>query len=223
VTATLDFEGPIQMLLDERPRLGTSVFGFGFGLLVTLVEIEEGDADTGKMVVTLESQTAPEQNTSFAAIGEPIYELDMGELIRPIETHPKCGVLKPNRPTGSGSRKKTWDDWADLKPGVVYEFELPNWSLAQYQSLREKGVESYPVAAPVVRRTLTYLRDPGGIGAGLFSKQNPPVGAPQPDPPPIGIAWKWLLTADKLTKEGRNRTRVTEWTGAYELEELLYE
>jgi hypothetical protein len=223
VKVTVSYTGNSAYLMAARPPIGGVLKEFA-PLVITGYTLNEEDGDSGTLSVIMEMVN--ENVYSPTPIGNPIYELEICELFKPIETNPRCGTLKPDRPVPEGENKKrTWEDWADLTTADYTDEDSPAdkaWTLAQYQSLKNAGVDSYPVPAPVIRRTLIYLNTPADIGLGLGTEQNPPAAAPRPSVP-FGVpSWKWLLSADNLRKEGRLRTRQTEWTGALVLENLLY-
>ncbi len=58
------------------------------------VALEPGDANNGRMVVTIEK---PNRGGS-EQVGETIYECRWNEDRRPIEEHKFCGRLKNDRP-----------------------------------------------------------------------------------------------------------------------------
>jgi len=217
------FEGPLSVALARRPKPGQTLRGFtDGGLKVVRVEIEEGDGGSAKMTVHLGAPKEPEEEVTFEPLGEPIYEIDWQELTKPLEQHPNCGTLNPDREAVNG-KKRTWDDWADLKESD-YQEDLSGWDpweLATYQAKREKGIESFSIAFPIVRQTIYYLRAPGGVGAGCYAKDIPPTGAGAPTVAG-GNALLYMRTTDKLRKEGRLRTRETEWIGAWAFDGDLY-
>lgn len=212
------FEGPLSVALASKPRPGMKLRGFTAGdLRVQRVDIEEGDGDSAKMVVTLAMPKAPDSDTSTESLGEPIFEVDFQELTKVLEQNRKCGKLKPGRPAVNG-KKRTWDDWADLTE-EDYDDSGGAWSLSVYKGLRAQGVESFSIAYPVIRRTLYFLRTPLYVGYGCYMRQAPPVGAPTSVG---GELISYIKTTEKLRKEGRLRTLETEWIGANAFAAELY-
>ncbi len=217
-TVTLPFTGAVQDLMSQRPLVSSQIEGYAdYGLLVTSVEIDEEDGGTGTMIVTLETTGVDPVTT--APLGEPSFEIDFGELTRPIEMHPRCGVLKADRPSAdSNGSKRTWEDWANLTSADYDDSGENKWKLSDYQSLKAAGVDNYNVGSPVLRRTLRYFVPPPDIGADCYVQQDPPNGCPF-----AGVdSWNWLVGPDRCTREGRLYIRVTEWIGAQTISALIY-
>lgn len=85
-----------------------------------------------------------------------------------------------------------------------------------YYDKRLKGIETFQIWSPVVRRTTSYA--PGAttnIGSGT---------AGYIDRPPAGPTGKWiyLKTADRIVQRGRVIERQEEWTGKKEWDKDLY-
>jgi hypothetical protein len=214
------YAGPLSILLARRPALGVEIEGFaGFGLKVNQVEINELDGNAGEMIVQL---SAPLGDTiSTTPLGDPVYEIEFAELQRPLELHIKCGILKPNRPQNPTLRRvATWEDWAQLT-AADYDDSGGKWPLATYQAKRELGIETFLTAAPVVRRTIYYFHNPSGVGQDCFIRENPPGAALAPSQlQNSGLVW--LKGTDKITRQGRLRTRITEWLGAWHWDTDIY-
>lgn len=214
------FEGPLSVALAKQPKAGQQLKGFtDGGLKVVRVEIEELDAGAGRMSVYLGAPKEPDADVSSEPLGEPIYEIDWQELTKPLEQHHKCGKLKADRASVNG-KKRTWDDWSDLEASD-YEAVGGGWDLATYKAKRAKGIESFSIAFPIIRRTIYYLRTPEGVGADCYEQSTPPAEAGAPSSAG-GKALEYMQTTDKLRKEGRLRTRETEWIGAWEFDGDLY-
>lgn len=215
------FSGTYVTLLANRPKPGQQLNGFqNTGMKIEKVEVQEGDGETGTMYVSLGAPEAPDDTTSFDPLGEPIYEIDFSELSKTLEAHPDCGILKPDRPEGNNGRKKDWGDWADLSDDD-YDAD-GGWSLAVYKAKKERGIDSFLTATVTIRRTIYYFRNPGGVGQGCFSLETPPAQAGAPTLLQ-GQTIQWLKTTDRLVREGRLRTRSTEWQGAHEWDDDIYD
>lgn len=214
ITAEVSYNGPYDLCLQERPARGATVAGFtNLGMVVDTAEVDELDGGAGVLRLTLISPQADESNYSTAAIGEPQYELDFEEVTKKIESHPKCGNL-----TGSNGETITWDEWDKLL--VDTDFYTPvvgGWSVNEYLQLKNAGVDEYPVAAPVVRRTTYHMARPADVGLDCFTRQ---------DPPSAGFEaiddYEWIKGTDRCTKQGRVYARVTEWKGADTWSTILY-
>jgi len=224
---TTSFEGPYAVCVSRQPKPGSSIAGIAAGHKITRVNVIELDGDAGRIEVTLEKPLS-EEELDDEPIGEPTFEIEWIELQRPIEMHPNCGTLKAGRYKWNGGVKQgdadnttkgdlhTWDDWAELDADDYQAGGADSsWSLAQYKSLKAKGVDSYVLAQPILRRTLIYLKPPEGIGAATGKRTTPPK-----DFTPGG--WQWLGGPDRCVKQGRTFTRSTEWRGAEVWSPLIY-
>lgn len=214
VTADVPFVGPYEILQAQRPRRGTILPEFPT-LVVVGSDLQEGDAGTGTLTVHLELPFENVADVTFDPIAEPEYEIAFNEEKAAIWTHPRCGFLHG---ADVVAQNLHLDDWEGLlsypaaykvRVASPPEFTGP-WSFDDYIALRKRGVEDYLVSAPIVSRTLIYLRKPTDVGDGCFTHQNPPVGASFTE------VWKynWLLGADVASKAGKVWRRTTRWIGA---------
>lgn len=221
---TVPYEGPFNALIADLPTLGTQLAGLAeLGFVITSVEIEELDGAMGRMTLTL--GTGPIQTVGFESIGVPVYEIEFGELNKPIEAHPRCGFLKPDRPTDQVTNlKHTWADWAELTDADYDDTDIgptwgATWTLVEYKKLKESGVDNYNVGAPIIRRTLKHMTPPNDMGTNCYRVQLPPSGVPF-----LGISnWKWLLGPDRCVREGKFYVRTTEWIGSQVISDLIYQ
>lgn len=225
VTVTTDYTGPYATCFSDKPTVGQSYTVEGFLMTLTGYEITELDAGAGRLDLTLEIQV-DDSNQSSEPIGEPTFEVEYVELQRPLETHGRCGLLNPGRPKNPKIDKiATWEDWQVLDEND-YDSSFPRgtnvgdiWTLAQYKSLKEQGVDSYVVFQPIVRRNSIHLGRPTDLGAAAGKLQDPPSGANFP-----GLSYyEWLGGPDRVTKSKRTYNRCTEWLGAQHWETLMYQ
>lgn len=209
----LIYEGMHSECMAKRPAIGATIDGLGTACRVISADIDPIESQASRLTLTLTAPIGINLSVSADPLGDPAYELDHQELNQPIEQHPRCGILLPDRSPGANfGRLRTWEDWADLT--VMDYYEKPGgFSLAQYKSLKAASIDSYTAGRPVINRTLLYFRPPSGVGDGLQSLQNPPVEAPIPAPPEYLAAWLWVLTGDRLSRIGRQIERKTQWTG----------
>ena len=119
-----DFSGPYQACLAQKPLIGATIEGQAAVYVLSKVDVVELDGDAGRIDVTAEILADP-SSFSTAALGSAIYEDEWAELQKPIETHPRCGVLSHLRSyyladgtvqtdSSTGGKGRTWEDWADL-------------------------------------------------------------------------------------------------------------
>jgi len=229
LVVTTEVTGPYALCLAEQPAIGQTIAGFDAALRVTASKVNELDGDAARIDITLEAGL-DDSDQDPEPLGEPTYEIEFGEIEKAIESHPRCGQLKDDRPkykdgvvSGDG-KQRTWEDWpsldaddydADIEPLFGSE---ETWTLDEYKSLKEKGVDSYPLAAPIIRRTTIHLRKPDDLGDGVGNRQTPPSAA--------NFArisdYDWLGGPDRCTKSKRTYTRTTEWIGAEVLSALIY-
>lgn len=228
VVAATEFNGPYETCLAQRPVIGQSINGIGYGVKVISCKIDESDGGAGIIKLVLEAE---QSNSEYSTepIGEPIYEVEAVELQKPLEQHPQVGILSPVRqkfnedgfPDPDKGKQRTWDNWPELTdadsapPGVAFDyFATGSVTLAKYKELREKGVESWATGYPVARRTSYYIGQPQTFR--IYVRQTPPIACGAP------TGYQYLRTADRVAREGRRCTRVEEWTGAEEWDSLLY-
>jgi len=230
---TTEVNGPYVKCLAKQPAIGQAITGFAAALRVTASKVTELDGGAGRIDITLEA-ALDDSGQSPDAIGEPTYEIEYGELEKPLETHRLCGKLKPNRPrykdgenNPAEGKQRTWEDWQSLDDndydGTGHPLKPAGntetlWTREQYKSLKEKGQDSYVVAAPIIRRTTIHLRKPDDIGAATGKRQNPPAAANFANV----TGFDWLAGPDRCTKSKRTFTRSSEWIGAEEWSELTY-
>lgn len=231
----IPFVGPYDQLTSQQPALGSTVSGLPNDYLVEEVNIEEGQGGSGRMIVTATKRTPgpPSGSSSYAQIGETLYELDWYEERRPIEEHPKCGFLKTDRlrylnpEQGSETegqaanphdskkgRPRTWAHWEVLDESD-YEQKNNGWSLAEYRFLKEAGTDTFPVAYPVARKTI-YSRGRLTAATNVWKKDTPPpdVGAPS--------GFVYVKSASRITKQGRIWSKVEEWRGYANAQDLFF-
>jgi hypothetical protein len=224
------FVGPYSVLQAQQPAIGSTLPDLPQGFFVEEVTLEEGRADDGKLYVVL---TNPRPgNTGWTSqntqIGETIFELDWLEEQILLEKHPRCPPLNPARlfyanpavqgtnftgsnpswpadhPDREGSQR-TWEHWqvfvgSDIINNALY------WPLEVYKELKEAGINDYPSASPIARRTKYWRSRPTTTG-NMYRKQNPP---PECDAP---SGWTYVKTADRLQVEGRRYLTIEEWRG----------
>jgi hypothetical protein len=220
VKVTVSFSGKYTDVLGNRDALGTALSGYT-GMYCTQADIEELDGGSGRIELTLEGVLDPSSYT-VEPLGTPIFELEFGELNRPLEQHSLCGVLNPDRPTNPTTQKKiTWEDWALLDPdedtGVDYDStgsgsgiwaSAAKWDIATYLQRKNKGEDSFILFTPTVRRTTVHLYPPGDVGSMSGRIQFPPSSAFDLS------SFIWLAGPDRCTHNSRTFTRITEWIGA---------
>ena len=208
VTVTLYYQGPREACRSKRPNIGEAVDGYP-GKIIS-VKIPRGQTPDGTLVVVVEAQVAAPEGSGSAAPVEVIYELEWGELLKKIESHPKCGKLK-------ASAAKKWEDWEKIT-AEDYEAVSGGWSFATWQEKRRRGQEDYPVSYPIARKESKHTFRPTGVGADMYQLAAPPseCGAPSD-------GWTYFKSKDSLRKEGRTFSRVEEWTGAQVLDDDIFE
>lgn len=232
LVVTTDIHGKYQLCLAKQPAIGQTITGFHPALRVTASKVNELDGGAARIDITLEAGL-DDSGQDPEPLGDPTYEIEFGEIEKAIESHPRCGKLKTGRPkykdgvvNAAEGKQRTWEDWQSLDaddydavgaPAAPYA-ALAKWTLAEYKSLKEKGVESYVFAAPLIRRTSIHLGRPTDIGDAVGKRQDPPAAANF-----ARIAgYAWLAGPDRCTKSKRTYTRTSEWTGAEEWSSLIY-
>lgn len=232
LVVTTEITGPYITCLSKQPTIGQAIKGFDAALRVTACKVNELDGEAGSIDVTLEAGL-DDSGQSDAPLGQPTYEVEFAELEKAIEQHPRCGRLKANRPkykdgvvSAAEGKQRTWEDWNALDADdydaaftPVPPFAAATvWTLAEYKGLKEKGVETYILASPVIRRTTTHLRKPSDLGAAVGQRQEPPEAC---DFSRIED-YQWIAGPDRCTRSKRVYTRTSEWIGAEEFSTLIY-
>jgi hypothetical protein len=215
VMVTVTFKGKYTDVLNNKDALGTALSGYS-GMFCTKASIEELNGTAGQIQLTLEGVLDPSSYTT-EPLGPPVFELEFGELTRPLEQHSLCGILKPARPISPVTQKKlTWEDWQLLTTddydstgnGTGIWAAAAKWSLSTYQRKKERGEDSFVLYTPIIRRTTIHLYPPGDVGSMAGRLQSPPSTGFD-----VGV-WTWLAGPDRCTHSARTFTRVTEWHGA---------
>ncbi len=152
---------------------------------------------------------------------EIVYEVEMAQIEKPILAHTDfkayAGQIEMWRASAAGVRaalKYTNADGDDVA--------LQGKALDAARLLL-KGVESYLVFPPVLRRTTKDPRRPRKAFSGIGGKCGQIVRPPTKLTGMVAGSWKWLKTADRAQQaSGGGSERVEEWTGADEWDETLY-
>jgi len=223
VSVTVKFGGQYSDCLSNPPGLGQALADYA-GMFVSQINVTELDGDTGELEITLEGQVDPSTLT-FEPLGPPVFELDFDVVVKPLEQHPLCGILKPDRAVSSVTQKQlTWEDWPLLTSddydatgnGTGIWASVGKWDLATYKARKEKGEDSYEVFAPVVKRTTIHLYPPSDVGSASGYIQFPPTSGFDVS------AWQFLAGPDHCTRNERVFTRSSEWHGAEYIDTLIY-
>ena len=226
ITGARVFRGLFDELLVKVPERGSQYDDLPVdGLRVSSVTLEGQAGGTGEMTVSLSNKIGDGKDEKEDSDS---LEVEWGLLEKPLEAHP---MFKG----ASEQERSMMDAW--LKLGIKYnkrrqggyaprpEFNNPDpdteahWVKmttlgAKFARLRLRGVESYFVPAPIIRRTKLTSQRPTSTTCGKIS--TPPISIP---------GYKFLKTADRAVRDGAhgNWKRVEEWTGAEEWDKDLYE
>jgi hypothetical protein len=220
--------GDYDELLAERPAAGTVMTTMGETLNVLSTKLVKNRGGTGTLSIYLGDGDVTGEGIATAEDRTETVELDYTLMEKPLENHPLfaalfagTGYLIVKRwesiPAEAIMRKTAFEvpktDSAD--PAVDADWEAITDELALlYCQKRLKGIESYFLQVPVVRKTSVLKK------AATASKCG------QRDTPPDFAAVQdvWLKTADKMRRTGAKGAweRMEEWTGFDELDEDLY-
>ena len=196
---TRTFRGRISVLLSKLPSLGSS--GGQTGYYLVDADIRALTPNTfGEMVLTYTNKTE-----ALVLNGQPetTIEVDWSQIAKPLATHPKY-------------RNLSEDDLKKIEAVVAGKAEPSEVTGELAQNLlakRLKGVESYLVFAPVVRKISKSRQSPAVGSCGKIST------------PPLGVTgFVFLKTADRSSKSNYSSTweRTEEWTGADSWDTDLY-
>lgn len=185
-TETQTWTGPYSQLLIKQNAVRATAKS---------TSLSPTEADGGVLTITYE--TAPTDENA----PPDVIELIWAELRLPVTQHPAFKDIPADRKKAIKTLAETEDATA---PSDADELKLYN--------LLAAGTTEYAVGAPVVRRTRTRRRNPGGGGAWI--RETPPALAP--------AGYEWLKTANETRKEGKSYTHTEEWTGAETWDAILY-
>lgn len=192
------FTGPYQTADSKKPARLVNMVGTPASFYVDTVEVAKMPGGRGQLTVTL--TPAPQQD--YSTEGNATLEVEWVEVQKKIETHPHFAALSPKL------REKV-QEVVDGKRSI----DTLASSLAT--ALAERllaGQDSYVVYSPVARRTTKHSTPPATSACG--KREMPPAD--------IAIAgYVYLKTADRRTRD-RTWSRVEEWTGGLEIDELIY-
>jgi hypothetical protein len=242
--------GPYEACLAQKPQIGATISGQAAVYIVSKVEVVELDAGAGRIDATAEILADPSNFSTTAlgsAIYETEWaELQKAIETHPrcgVLSHARSYYLNNavQIDSSTGGKRRTWEDWADLlgvdTGGAKLDYDASGtgaadgsngvnsngdniWTLAQYQSLRAAGTDSYVIFVPVIRRTTYHLYTPEDLGTLSGRLTNPPNAA---NFTAVG-GYAWMQGPDRCTKTKGVFCRTTEWQG-FELNglsELIY-
>ena len=158
----------------------------------------------------------PKHDSSDSGSDDDLYEVDMVEMEKSILTHPKyrefAEMVNAWR-KGSAAMQAVYEYW-DVGGTIL---TITDDTAKECCDKIRKGIESYLVYAPVIRKTTTVDSIPNDYGLALGHRF---------DSLDIDIPgdWQWLKRCDKLVPNGDSTwQRIEEWGGADEWDEDLYE
>lgn len=154
------------------------------------------DAGDGELTIVYESVVEEE-----AELPPPVNELIWSELRLPVQEHPAFNGVSAQRKKEIKAAAESEDGTAPTDPAEKKLYDL----LAA-------GTTEYAIGAPVVRRTQTLDRAPGGGDA--WVRATAPTLAPD--------GYEWLKTANETREESGTYTHTEEWTGAKKWDDILY-
>lgn len=228
---TLTYEGQYNNLLSERPTIGSGMSGFT-GYTVERVDVQNLEGSKGQMTIGLFQDISQGSGGSPAYPIDAIYEIEWLQVEKKLELHPRYVV------GGGGAKELTDDDLAELAqwenetnstyrkafsylaiPGDDGSIETLSPFAQDFAAKKLKGVDSYLLFIPVLRKTSTGYVPPSVTTCGKI--ENPaPYGFPS-----IPGDYTFMRTADRGQKTGRSGKweRVQEWTGFDDIDTDIYE
>lgn len=203
--------GRLHSVEANAPDIGDTVSIRGKSCVATGVDVQP---ERGGMATLTVSGVQKRHGADV----EITWEIEMAQIEKPILSHPKYKAY--------ATEVSAWRDGTDpaLKLAHKYldaggsEQSLTGAALQTAMKI-EKGVESYLVFAPVIRR-ITKSDDNLTVGRDLGKN----VSAPAiPSNISIDGTWQWLKSKDNVTLDGDQlSTQIEEWTGADEWDDDLY-
>ena len=172
-------------------------------MYATAVDIDDiGSGHAAKMTVTCSAANS-ELTGSLTPLGEAKYDTQFAELRKKIEAHPCMGSIHSTGVAATGIPSF----WTSISA----------WTLANYKTLKAKGVEEFVMYLPVLTRTLEYLGRPSGLGDKSGKRQSPPTLCYD-----FIADYDWLLGPDECVQRGDKYERKTTWLASNKVEALLY-
>ena len=192
---------------------------------VTGVEITGGPGGTGRLTVGL-AAAANGAVTVIPTEKGVDWQLDWTLVERPLEQHPDFAALFTSAATLCAIEK--WKNIKDKYIDYKFQFKVPDdiekptaWRSLTGNALKfcqklAKGISSYQVQVPVVRKIETTVNGPGlNASSKCGRRQSPPKFA--------DLADAWLKTADSWSKTGQSKwEHRQEWSGFASLDPDLY-
>jgi len=223
------FTGPYADLFSKRPTRGAPMEGSGADMLVQDSTLKRSKGSQGVLTVNLVGGNPSWKGGPDAPLKVTV-EIDWVAVSKDLRSHPMYHYPEDadTEPEGVYSndpaawmRIEKWKNETNLElrkqfkfgTGAIDEILAPNEQHYAKKILR--GVESYNVYAPIVRKTTLLSKKPSGSKAGFV--QDPAVDAEYPD------GYKWLKTACRSTQQQDKTWQLAEeWTGADEVDADLY-
>jgi hypothetical protein len=235
--------GPYDVLKAQKPALGSPMPGNALYEVVKTV-LRKVKGGNGRLEVTGERGN----EISIVNIARTLeIEIDWVRYERALIRHPKfeypSGVWA--LPLDAHAAINAWEGESNvvLRGGLSYRedpeddvsqakllSDLPNGATGAvaYATRRLKGVESFVVFAPVIRRNWEYGHAPSELSStdcnNIFAASDLASRLGIPIPTGTGSPWKYMKTGDNWSRSqprGRFR-RSEEWTGADDWDTELY-
>ena len=222
--------GKLADLKALRPARGARRTIDGVACVVIQAELEPARGGMGRLTVRGRPAAAgagrhrPSSDRPFEETEK--FSVEMAQVEKPLLTHPRYKDV--------AEAVGMWRDEADATLRNAYKYTdaggteqtLTGRALEAAEKIR-KGVESYLVWAPVIRRSTAGLRH-ATVGDGMGAIK---AGRPKIDGITVAGNWKWLKTGDSAEtywtedEKGDDCERCSReelWTGADDWDDDLY-
>ena len=222
--------GRLADLKAMRPSRGARRTIDGVACVVVQAELEPARGGMARLTVRGRPYAAgagrhrPSSDRPFEETEK--FSVEMAQIEKPLLTHPRYRDV--------AEAVAMWRDEADATLRNAYKYTdaggteqtLTGRALEAAEKIR-KGVESYLVWAPVIRRSTAGLRH-ATVGQGMGKIH---TGTPNIDGISVAGSWKWLKTADSAEtywtedEKGDDCERCSReelWTGADDWDDDLY-
>ena len=225
IEVTRRFHGPYAVVAASVPVRGTAMAGYPLNLRIDQATIGKSPGAVGRLTLIAR---APAADTTETAPSDPVVEIDWGQLEKPLVLNPAfVSLVGPSVAeqlalaeeylTASASRRTAI--WAKLSAVAGAQ---------KYIAKRLAGVESYIIAAPVLRYTQQHFKQPPAVtevGLTWTPNQIKAVIGNVQIPRKAASQYQWLMTSDRQNRTGKagKWERVREWTGADSWDSDLYE
>jgi hypothetical protein len=231
---TISYVGPYAQCLAARPPHGSEL-GDMAGYRVTNSRVRRQAGGIGRLSVTAEAEGTSVGVTDNNDATSTQLEIEWAQVEKPLRQHPmyKADGAHELDATELADLER-WEHETDTAIKGAFQFkDKPEAETAtaltpdaaHLAAKLLKGIDSYLLYLPILRKTTNHPRQPttGNCGTTGIPTDFPsrPMRSVSEG---VWVAYVWLKTADRATNSGEHNTwqRIQEWTGFDEVDTDLY-